>query len=740
MGSISRMKFYLLLVAGFVLWVDLKAQTGTTEPLVLPRITGPIVIDGIVDEPAWVAIDPVPLISYDPVSGLPPSEETEIRIAYDDQYIYASIRAYDSDPSGIRANTLFRDRLSGDDVFHMLLDTYNDNESGMAFTITPTSAKRDATISNDGEGPNALNADFNTYWDVVTQITDEGWFAEVRIPFSSLGFQDENGRVEMGLLFQRGIARKNERVTFPEVPANVSRPFFKSSLGQRVVFEGIYSSRPVHLSPYLLGGFDQIHSLNADETGYTRVDDTTLDAGFDVKYGITNNLTLDLTVNTDFAQVEADDQQINRTRFNLFFPEKRQFFQERSGIFEFNTGENGRLFHSRRIGLSETGEQLRIIGGGRLTGKVGSWDIGLLNMQTGRYEDIDTENFGVLRLRREVINPYSFAGAMATTRVNTEGYYNIGLGIDGNIRLGGDDYLAYVWAFTMDEQIGSHSLLDASTIRINLERRSRQGFSYETTIGYSGEEYHPGTGFSPRNNYYMAEQEVRYGWLSPESSSLLWHSISVEGEAFWNASTNQPETVELGTMWEATTKPGATLEASFIWFYEEVPFNFPVLQRALITQGSYTFARASAAYQMASSKLFRTRFELDAGTFYDGRLITATVGPTWNISKHLELEASYLYNLLDAGTQEEWQAVHVGQLRIRTALNTKLSTNAFIQFNSAAHIAAANVRLRYNFRDGNDFWIVFNQGLNSSRNRYDPPLPRTNARTLMVKYTHTFHL
>ena len=177
-----------------------------------------------------------------------------------------------------------------------------------------------------------------------------------------------------------------------------------------MVFEGIYSSRPVHLSPYLLGGFDQIHSLNADETGYTRVDDTTLDAGFDVKYGITNNLTLDLTVNTDFAQVEADDQQINRTRFNLFFPEKRQFFQERSGIFEFNTGENGRLFHSRRIGLSETGEQLRIIGGGRLTGKVGSWDIGLLNMQTGRYEDIDTENFGVLRLRREVINPYSFAG------------------------------------------------------------------------------------------------------------------------------------------------------------------------------------------------------------------------------------------------------------------------------------------------------------------------------------------
>src|SRR5690625_223022 len=168
-------------------------------------------------------------------------------------------------------------------------------------------------------------------------------------------------------------------------------------------------------------------------------------------------------------------------------------------------------------------------------------------MQTGRYEDIDTENFGVLRLRREVINPYSFAGAMATTRVNTEGYYNIGLGIDGNIRLGGDDYLAYVWAFTMDEQIGSHSLLDASTIRINLERRSRQGFSYETTIGYSGEEYHPGTGFSPRTNYYMAAQEVRYGWLSPVRPSLLWHSTSVEGAAIRNPSTTPPAAGERGT-------------------------------------------------------------------------------------------------------------------------------------------------------------------------------------------------
>lgn len=729
-SAISGLLFFFLIP---------QTALNINDPIYLTRITSPIVIDGHVDEPAWDAIDPVPMVSYDPVSGLPPSEPTEIRIGYDDYYIYASIRAYDSNPTGIRANTLTRDRLSGDDVFHILLDTYNDNESAMAFTITPTGAKRDATISNDGEGPRAMNADFMTYWDVATHINDEGWFAEVRIPFSSLGFQDDNGRVEMGILFQRGIARKNERVTFPEVPANVSRPFFKPSLGQRIVFEGIYSSRPLHFTPYLLGGLEQNYRINEDQAGFSRIDDTTLEAGFDIKYGITNNLTFDLTVNTDFAQVEADDQQVNLTRFNLFFPEKRQFFQERSGIFEFNTGENGRLFHSRRIGLSSTGEQVRILGGGRLTGRVGSWDIGLLNMQTDRYQNIDTENFGVLRLRRELFNPYSFAGAMATSRINSEGYYNLGLGADGNIRFRGDDYLSYVWAFTMDEQVGRQSLTDASKLRIHVERRSRRGFSYETTAGYSGETYNPGMGFVPRSNYYMAAQALRYGWLPGSQSSLLWHSIQVEGETYWNATTNSPETIEFGPSWSATTRLGASFNASATWYYEDVPFNFPLLGSTTIEEGTYEFFRGMVSYQMPSTRLFRTRFEVDAGTFYNGRLITTRIAPTWNVSRHLELEASYLYNLLDAGTEEDWFSVHVAQLRMRTALNTRLSTNAFLQFNSSANGVTANVRFRYNFRDGNDFWIVFNEAINTNRDRVLPVLPRLNTRTLMVKYTHTFH-
>ena len=733
------MAIFVTIILNLILLSESTVQQSLSDPLKLTRINDTIVIDGHVNEPVWDTISPLPLISYDPVAGLPPTEPTEIRIAYDDNYIYASIRAFDSNPAGIRSNTLYRDRLTGDDVFHILLDTYNDNESALGFTITPSGAKRDATISNDGEGPRALNADFMTYWDVATHIDDRGWFAEVRIPFSSLGFQDDNGRVEMGLLVQRGISRKNERVIFPEISPNISRPFFKPSVAHKIVFDGIYSSRPLHITPYLLGGFEQNAVMNETENGFTTVDNNTFNAGFDVKYGISNNLTLDLTVNTDFAQVEADDQQVNLTRFNLFFPEKRQFFQERSGIFEFQTGNNNRLFNSRRIGLSNSGEQVQILGGGRLTGKAGSWDIGILSMQTEQTDNLASENFGVVRLRRSVINPYSYIGTMGTSRMNTDGSYNIGIGLDGTIRFRNSEYISFVWAHTLDDTIDNTTLFSGSNILLTAEDRSRQGFGYVTTLSLAGNDFTPQTGFVARKNYYQVAQELRYGWLPGGNSSILLHTLKTGGAFFWSKTEHHLESAEISTDWNVTTRQGAQFNTSVNWNCENLPIAFPLLGRTIIPPGEYQFLRMIASYQMAASNLLRTRIELDGGTFYGGQRYTLNISPTWNLSKHLELEASYLYNLVDAGETEDWFTAHIGQLRVRTALNTKLSTNAFIQFNSSADIISTNVRFRYNFRDGNDFWIVYNEGLNVNRDRFQPVLPRAQTRTILAKYTHTFH-
>lgn len=380
------MTFAFALLFMVILQITFQNHRTRDKPLPIQRINEKIVLDGHINDGVWNEIEPLPLVAYTPIAGLPPSEKTEIRFAHDDRFLYASIRAWDSDPSAIRANTLYRDRYRGDDHIHILLDTFNDNESAMIFVVTPTGARRDQLVSNDGEGNAAINTDFNTFWDASASIDSRGWYAEIRVPFTSLGFQDVDGRVIMGLYVQRGITRKNERVTFPEVPDYITRAYFKPSLAQKIVLDGVNGRQSLHITPYLTGGLEQQTIPDITKTGYSTQKNQKLDTGLDFKYGISNNITLDVTVNTYFAQVEADDEQANLTRFNIFSPEKRQFFLERSGLFEFNTEDSGRLFHSRRIGLTEDGESVRILGGGRFYGRIGSWDVGFLNLQTDDHQ------------------------------------------------------------------------------------------------------------------------------------------------------------------------------------------------------------------------------------------------------------------------------------------------------------------------------------------------------------------
>lgn len=725
---------FILILAGFF---QANTQYGTQDPYKVNRISSPIVIDGRVDEPVWDTIEPLPLVAYTPVAGLPPSERTEIRIAYDDNYFYVSMRAYDSEPDGIRWNTYFRDRFSGDDNLHVLIDTFNDYENGMVFVTSPTGNRRDALISNDGEGSGSRNNSFTTYWDAASQVDEDGWYSEIRIPFSSMSFQEVDGRVTMGFYVQRGITRKNERVTYPEVPDDITAVYFRPSLGQRIVFEGIKSQRTIHITPYAIGGLEQRNLLNESSTGYDSFNEQKVDAGLDLRYGISNNLTLDLTVNTDFAQVEVDEEQANLTRFNIFFPEKRQFFLERSGLYEFNLGGSENLFHSRRIGLTNQGETVRILGGGRLYGRIGSWDIGILNMQTDNLRDMSGENFGVMRLRRKVINPYSFAGAILTTRINPDGSNNFVYGLDSSIRLKQNDYLTLMWSHSFDERMNNTSLWATSRLRINWERRTRRGLSWNTVYSRSGDTYNPGIGFVSRLDYHRFSQRINFGWMPGSTSPLHWHSLEVNGLLYIGTNSLDAETMEYGLAWNADTKAGHQIRTGVSWHYEDVPFDFILLQKATVSAGDYNFVLATGSVQRASGRLFRPRFTASAGTFYDGWRMTLEFAPTWNVSRFLELEGAWLYNLVDLSNSDLF-AANIGQLRVRTALNTKLTTTAFVQFNSSIDLISSNIRFRYNFKDGNDFWIVYNEGSNTNLDRFDPRLPRLNTRVLMVKYTHTF--
>jgi len=721
---------------------ELTQKSELPDQLVLPRINGPVTLDGLSDETAWEGIKPFPVVMHFPNFGVEPSERTEILVAYDNDFLYVAGRLYDREPSKIQAPSKKRDWGGGStDWFGIVIDSFNDKENALGFFTTPSGLRLDFTISDDAQGSKPLNSSWNTFWDVAIVRNDDGWFAEMRIPFSSLRFQDRNGRVVMGIILRRYIARKSEHITFPEIPPNWNISFYKPSQAQEFVLEGVYSRKPLYVAPYVLGGLGQSFELNEDEIVYQSIKNLEHEAGLDVKFGLTSNLTLDVTLNTDFAQVEADDQQINLTRFSLFFPEKRLFFQERSSNFDFNfeTSEPNRLFYSRRIGIHE-GKLVRIYGGARLVGRVGPWDLGFLSMQTAPTGDLPSENFGVFRIRRRVFNPYSYIGVISTTRFGMDGTYNLAYGLDGIIRVFGDDYLTIKWAQTFETGQENNPLsLDPARIRFNWLRRTIKGFGYELSYSRAGADYNPGLGFEMRENYSRLATGLFYGWIPSEKSSLFSHQVFLSSHLFLRNADGEIESVSIWTGWQFRTKSGWEGEISPRFFYENVPETFSLSDDAEVLEGRYSFYGLNCELSTAPGKPIYTNATLYVGPFYDGWRTSLGLTPRWNIFSDLELSGTYQFNRVTFPDRDQRFTAHIARLRVLYTLSTKFSATAFIQYNSAIDAVIANIRLRYNPREGIDLYLVYNEGLNTNRYRQDPILPFTSNRTVLLKYTYTFN-
>ncbi len=739
------------LTRSFIINGVLVASTALTaraqDPMPLTRLSGPIELDGVVDEAAWQDVPPFPMTVYTPTFQAPLTERTEILVAYDDDYLYLAGRLYDSEPDGVRANTLYRDQYSGDDVVAIVLDTYNDNETAMWFATSPAAVRSDRSVANDADfgggvpfGPGGpVNSDWNTFWDVATTQNDEGWFAEMRIPFSSLAFQDVNGDVVMGLIVYRFIVRKNERHVFPAIPPNWGMGFAKPSQGQRVSLAGVHSQTPIYVTPYALGGVNRVAELNGTQTAYAFDDDLTNEIGVDVKYNVTNNLVLDLTANTDFAQVEADSQQLNLTRFSLFFPEKRQFFQERGSIFEFSTGGLSRLFHSRRIGLND-GQPVRLLGGARLVGRVGKTDLGFINMQTARQGSLDAENFGVLRVRRQVFNNFSNVGGIATTRIGENGDYNVAVGADAIIRPFGDEYFTLKWAQTMDDgRPAGSNLFDASRLVARWQRRNVNGLSYNADFIRSGADFDPGVGFAIRNDFTFGGGSLQYQRFQGPESPLRSIEVQVSGDSYLRNSDRSVESASIQPSVRFEMKTSASINVQVKNSYESVREPFQLSGGSEVPIGDYWFHEGQVRLQSSRGGLFRPNATMAAGTFYDGWRVFLQGGAAWNPSLHLELGGNYQLNVIRFSDRNESLNAHVVAFRIQTALDVHLSFSTLLQYNSTADDIDLNSRLRYNFREGNDLWLVYNEGFNTDRDGLaGPRRPFSQRRTLMIKYTHTF--
>ncbi len=721
---------------------EVNPQEVPLAQMVIPRINGPVELDGLSNEPAWEGIEPLPMVMHMPNFGEEPTERTEILVAFDDDYLYVAGRLYDSEPSKIQSPSKKRDQGGmTNDWFGVVLDTFNDKENALFFATMPSGLRSDSAIFNDAQGTLPFNVSWNTFWDVETVRNGEGWFAEIRIPISSLRFQSEGGRAVMGLIALRLIARKTEIDVFPAIEQKWGgMSAFKPSQAREVVFEGLRSRKPLYVAPYVLGGVERSFELNDPGTAYLHEDKPTTEAGLDVKYGLTSNLTLDLTLNTDFAQVEADNQQINLTRFSLFFPEKRLFFQERSATFDFRFEESNRLFYSRRIGI-HSGDPVRIYGGARMVGRVGGWDLGFINMQTAPAEDLSSENHGVLRMRRQVVNPYSYVGTMLTSRIGANGKYNTVYGLDSILRLFGDDYLSIKWAQTFDDERETSVVsLDPARIFVNWERRTRKGLGYDLIYSRAGRDYDPEMGYERRKDFTRFGNSVVYGWLPGKESSVFQHRLTAGGFAVVNNRDGEVESAEFSPKYRLNMKSDTLFEIGPNFIYENVAETFSLSDETDVPEGRYTFYGISGRFRTPRANLFYATTTFDAGSFYDGRRFSLAVTPNWSVSNSLQLSGTLRFNWISFSERNQQYNTKLFRLRALVMLSTKLSATAFVQYNSADDVAIANIRLRYNPREGNDLYVVYNEGMNTDRFREELALPLTSRRTLLLKYTYTFNI
>jgi hypothetical protein len=333
---------------------------------------------------------------------------------------------------------------------------------------------------------------------------------------------------------------------------------------------------------------------------------------------------------------------------------------------------------------------------------------------------------------------------MLTSRLGTNGDYNVAYGLDGLVRIFGDDYLILKYAQTFDnEPKGDIGIKAFNSARIVAEwqRRRRRGVGYDLGFIWSGINYDPGMGFVQRNDFKFGTADLSYTWLYQNTSAaFIWQKIGVTGFTYILNQNNSVQSAEYGPVWSFSTRntSAGSIEAKVS--YESLTENFKFSEEAYVPVGDYTFYRVSASYRMPYERLFNVGGTIEGGTFYDGTRFSFLFDPAWYVSKHLELSAEYLYERVRFDERNQKFDAHITRLRIGTAINNKISTNGLIQYNSTLDLVSANIRFRYNFREGNDLWIVYNEGLNTTPYRHSPELPVSDTRTVLIKYTHTFHL
>ena len=690
-------------------------------------------LDGdVLGDPIWQQVTATGDFSQTtPDDGVPASERTDVRIGYSDTTLYVGVVLYDSSPETIVAADSRRDSSMDDtDSFQFILDTFRDGQSGFVFGTNPAGIEYDGQVVNSGQGggfgPPAgallqqggagggFNLNWDGAWEVRTQVGDFGWSAEFAIPFRTIRYR--SGEDTWSVNFQRNINRRNERAYWARLERqyNLFRLVDAGALGGLVV----PVQRNLKISPYLLGA-------TIDLSGAPRDDD--FDVGGDAKWSINPSLTVDLTVNTDFAQVEVDQQQINLDRFNLFFPEKRPFFLENAGQFQVGSPSSVELFFSRRIGIAG-GTPVPIRGGGRLTGKVGGFNIGLINMQTGSVDGASANNFGVVRLSRDLRNRSS-VGMLVTNRVAT-----------GDLADSDDQGQTYA----VDARFGigergtvqgyvARTRTPGKTGREHAASLSGRWRSEELNLnaGYTevGDAFNPEVGFLRRSGYRNVQlgafstlrlQENRLGFLElrPHTNyHAFWNFDGTQETGFWHLDNHWA--------WRA----GHEVHTGMNLTREGVVTPFEISPGVIVPTGTYDHAEAQFRLLSNAAAPLSAESLITVGGFFGGTRravrgsVTARLGETFNTT------VDWQRNDVDLPWGDF--VTNLVATRVSYSFSPRVFTQALLQYNDRLDVWSTNLRFGWLQSSNTGFFIV----LNDTQDLLDRST-RSFGRSLIVKYSH----
>lgn len=752
MSALSRapLAFLLGLAGGMVLPLRLAGQqalpevtaTGTrvsSRPVARAvRVERGPVLTGRMDDPLWRDAPAIgDFVQHEPREGMPATERTEVRVLFDREALYVGARLFDSDPAGIVHGEVRRDAdLKEQDSFLIVLDTYRDRQNAFIFGTTPAGIEHDGQVNREGEsgfggpmgtgpGPSGQTGTANLNWDgtwtVMTSVDSLGWIAEFRIPFQTLRYRA--GRVQdWGLNFARFIRRKNEEDFWSRVPRQYTA-YRVSQAGTLADLEPP-QRRMVRVTPYVLGSVHR-DFLTSPEA------ETRADFGGDAKLGLLPSLTLDLTYNTDFAQVEADEQQINLTRFNLFFPEKRPFFLENAGTFAFGVSQSVDLFFSRRIGIGAGGRQVPILGGGRLSGKINGFTVGLLDLQTEGVDVLDQRvvapnNYGAIRLLRELPHR-SRIGAIAVTRVNTDsaGDYNLAYGVDG--RLGIGDALTFDGYLARSDTPG----LTASSLSwyAGGNYSSRQ-WEFGAAIRQVDQGFNPEVGFLERPAFRFYSLRVLRHLRTPK---LSWFRETRPHLTFrqYDDPDGAPQSRLIHIDSHLLFSNGAFFELPGLNFVREAfRTPFEISPGVVLAPAVYDWVEWAMNYNTNLSAPLSVGGRAVAGGFYTGHHAGLSAHVTARPSQRLD--AQVRVNLERVRLVEgNFDRVLLG-LRLAYAFTPRMYLQSLTQYNNQTHSFGANIRFSWLGPGGTGLFVVLNEGRETGAEA------RPLQRAVVVKFTRQF--